>query len=93
MEHQNVCHGCRHAHDCQRIYDRLGRANGPSVAGPAVVAFVLPVLVFVTSFGVSRWLLHGRLEQQSHFPLAFVTALLVTTCVMWVVSRVARPGR
>jgi hypothetical protein len=90
MEQQKLCHGCSHAHDCQRVYEQLGRTGGPSVAGRALLAFVLPVLVFVTSLTLFRWLLEGRLGQQRQLLISLVSALIATTCFMWVVSRITK---
>ncbi len=45
------CDGCVHRHTCSEVYERLGHRRGPNVAMTSVVAFVLPIAVFIMVLG------------------------------------------
>jgi len=84
MASQKYCQDCIQKHDCKRIYEQLGDSPGPSVALKAILAFVLPVLVFIVSLTVFERLLAGVIATgRMQTALVFVLALLVTfVCVL-----------
>ena len=47
MAQQKFCEDCNQKHDCREVYQKLGNTKGPSVVLKAVVAFLLPILVFI----------------------------------------------
>ncbi len=75
MEHAEPCKGCSQAHDCARVYERLGHAGGPSVAWKAVVAFVLPVVAFIAALATFDRLLERAMAERHRTPAAVVMAL------------------
>ena len=79
------CDGCHQADGCKEAYRRLGCDKGPSVVLPAVVAFLLPLVVLAVSLGGFGWLLEGRIAEPYQTPVALVLALFVTTGLMLVV--------
>ena len=80
------CNGCSQAHDCKRIYEQLGHTGGPSVALKVIMAFALPIILFVAALAIFGHLLHERLSERTETPVAFVLAAAVTVGVMLVVS-------
>jgi hypothetical protein len=52
MAELKPCQGCSQKHECQEIYRQLGKARGPSVAFKVMVAFLLPLLIFIASLAV-----------------------------------------
>jgi len=89
MKQTEPCNGCSQAHDCARIYERLGHAGGPSVAWKAVVAFVLPVVAFIAALATFDRLLERAVTERHRTPAAVVMALvfavgltLATSCVL-----------
>ena len=52
MVQQEICHNCRQKHDCQEVYRRLGNSTCPSVVTKTIVAFLLPLVVFIISLVV-----------------------------------------
>jgi len=91
MTQSKSCEGCSQAHDCTKVYEQLGCAEGPSVAPAALLAFLLPVVVFVAALGGFGWLLKGRVAGPYVTPLAAALALLTTTGVMLVARVLTRP--
>ena len=63
----NPCEKCGYRHGsgrcCIDIYQQLGRAKGPSVVGKALVAFVLPILVFIGSVILAEYILSAVLAE------------------------------
>ena len=78
MVQAQTCDRCSEAHDCQQIYRKLGRAEGPSVAVKVLVAFALPIFVFLACLAGFGHLLRGRLGEPYRTPLVFVLALAIT---------------
>jgi hypothetical protein len=73
--------GYRHGHGrcCIDIYQQLGQAKGPSVAGKALLAFVLPLLLFIGSLILAEYILSAFMaEGASRTFVAFLAALVVT---------------
>ena len=84
MALQRFCKDCIQKHDCKRIYEQLGDSPGPSVAIKAILAFLLPSMVFIVSLAVFERMLAGAIAtEQMQTALSFVFALLVTfVCVL-----------
>ena len=59
MEEQENCQGCCQKDQCREIYRQLGNAEGPSVVCKVVVAFLLPIVVFISVLMVFEEILAG----------------------------------
>jgi hypothetical protein len=83
MELQKFCQDCIQKHDCQRIYEQLGDFSGASVTLKVILAFLLPLIVFVVSLAVSKRVLAGAIgTEEVQVVLSFMLALLATfVCV------------
>ncbi len=55
-----------------------------------LVAFLLPLVLFIVLLGTFDWLLKGRSAGSSRTPLALILALLVTAGLMLAVRAVSR---
>ncbi|MDI6449577.1 hypothetical protein [Anaerobaca lacustris] len=86
MGQARPCDGCRQAHNCAAVYERLGRAGGPSVALKAMVAFALPIAAFAIVLATFEHLLANAVAERSRTFVAFVVALALTVGLMRVVS-------
>jgi len=84
MASQRFCQDCIQKHDCKRIYEQLGGSPGPSVALKVILAFLLPLMVFIVSLAVFERVLAGAIDtERMQTILSFVLALLVTfVCVL-----------
>ena len=84
MAEQKFCENCKQKHDCQRIYEQLGDIKGPSVVIKVIVAFLLPILVFIVSLAFSERILSGvESSERVKTALSFLLALLVTfVCIL-----------
>jgi uncharacterized membrane protein len=59
MVPQSSCKECIQRHDCQKVYEKLGNTPGESVVLRVVLAFLLPMVVFIVSLAVSERVFAG----------------------------------
>jgi len=52
MVEQNFCQNCYQKHDCQKVYRQLGEAQRPPITLKIIVAFLLPLVVFIVSLAI-----------------------------------------
>ena len=79
MESQKFCQDCIQEHDCQRIYEQLGDSSDDSVTFKVILAFLLPLIIFIVSLVVSDRLFAGAIKTEGlQMALSLLLALLVT---------------
>ena len=86
MIRQEFCHTCKQKNDCRRVYRDLGHIEGPPVAAKVVLAFLLPLLVFIVSLWIFERILAGAIHK-GHVvtSISFLLALLITfACIMMI---------
>jgi hypothetical protein len=93
MARPNECDGCRQAHACPELYGKAGSDEGPALTFPSLVAFVLPLVLFVAALGGLSRLLPGRVVEPYRTPLALALALATTAALMLAGRFVARRQR
>ncbi|MFZ2147336.1 MAG: hypothetical protein WAV28_08955 [Sedimentisphaerales bacterium] len=97
MAEQEFCEKCKQKHNCQEVYRRLGDVKGPSVVIKVVVAFLLPLVVFIVCLAVSEKILDRAISnEQLQTALSCLLALLssfVCVLIVRVIHRRAGQGR
>ncbi len=88
MVEQEFCQGCIQKHDCQKIYQRLGETEGPSVVMKVIAAFLLPMVVFIVALVAFEEILAGAKGLQT--ALSFLLALSVTFISILIIKAVNR---
>ena len=79
MVEQKFCQDCDKGHHCQKVYERLGKANGPSVVWRVVIVFLLPMVVFIVFLAVFEGILAGVIDGRGpRTAIGFLLALLLT---------------
>ena len=79
MDENEFCGNCNQKHNCGSIYNQLGNTNGPSVVVKVVIAFLLPLLVFIISLAIFEEIFAKTINNQLvQTALCMVSALLVT---------------
>lgn len=78
MVEQNFCQNCYQKHDCQKVYRQLGEIKGPPITFKIIVAFLLPLVVFIVSLAVfeaifSKAINTGPLQTALSLLLALLT--------------------
>ena len=84
MDKDEFCSGCHQKNDCKEAYERLGKVKGPSVAIRAIIAFLVPIAVFIIALaGFER--LFGKVveSRDGRVALSALAALFITlACIM-----------
>jgi len=84
MTENKFCGNCNQKHNCGSIYNQLGNIRGPSVVFKVVVAFLLPLVVFIFSLAAFQEIFTKAISSQSmQILLSLASALLVTfSCIL-----------
>ena len=90
MTGQKFCKHCSQSHDCQKVYQQLGKAKGPSVASKAAVAFLLPIMAFIAALAAFEKILAGLVNsKQARTAISFLlagSAVLVWVLIVKVIN-------
>jgi len=78
MADEKFCQGCNQSHRCQEVYEHLSRMGGPSVVSKVILAFLLPIVVFIGSLAVFEEILAGVIQSKE---LQTVTGLVLALVI------------
>ena len=86
MSQENFCQDCHQKDECQEAYRRLGSSECPPVFYKTVVAFLMPMVVFIVFLAVFEKILSGgnysQLSHRTQTAIGFLMALVVTVVFM-----------
>ncbi|MHC4738510.1 MAG: hypothetical protein ACYS9Y_06365 [Planctomycetota bacterium] len=84
MEQQENCQGCYQKDQCQEVYRQLGNVEGPSVVCTVVVAFLVPIVVFIGVLAVFEGTFAGVISSKGVQTICgFLSAVAATyACVL-----------
>jgi hypothetical protein len=82
------CNSCGQKDRCQEVYEKLGHREGPNIAFKAVLAFVVPIAVFVGAALLTQNLLKNKIENASLIVLIqLATGLAAAGLVVFMIRR------
>jgi len=84
MVKENICQECSQKESCQQAFEKLGNAKGPSVAIKSILAFLLPLVIFIAALAVSEKIFQKN-AGISFLLAAGLTALYIL--IVWSVSK------
>ena len=90
MIQKESCQTCKQKGDCAEVYRDLGNTEGPPVAARAVLAFLLPLVVFIASLGISERLLTRATSEGRVSTAVSLLLALAFTFVCILATRVIR---
>jgi hypothetical protein len=91
MVEQEHCRDCNERHACRDVFEKLGRAAGPSVVLKVVLAFLLPLVIFIVSLAVFEWVLAGMIEAEAvQTGVSVLLALAVTFLAILIIKVINR---
>ncbi len=91
MAQEEFCQDCNQKHDCQKIYEQLGNVKSPSVVFKVIVAFLLPVVVFIVSLAVFEEVLAKAVNtEELQTLLSFLISLFITFVCILIVQVINR---
>lgn len=84
MVQQDRCQQCSQRQNCGELYEQLGKSEGASIVKKVVIAFLLPLVVFISSLAVFERIFSGVVSAgQAQSALSLVSALLLTlVCIL-----------
>lgn len=82
MKSDDHCSGCAQKDTCRSAYEKLGKFQGPSVVWKVIVAFLVPIGVFIGSLAGIQRLLSSRLEGKALILVSFLLSLCLTLLVV-----------
>ena len=91
MKRDDYCSGCSQKDTCRQVYEKLGKAEGANVAPRAIVAFLVPIGVFIGSLAGSQRLLSGRFEEKTLILISFLLAVCMTLLVVFIIRVIRSP--
>lgn len=78
MTQDRQCKGCQHHNTCDDMYRRLGHSQAPPVTVHVLVAFVMPLIVFVFSLAGAQKIWSALAYPQLITLMSFLSALAAT---------------
>lgn len=91
MKSDNNCSQCGHKDGCRLMYEKLGKAGGSGVAMKAIIAFLVPIGVFIGTLAAGERLLQDRFEENILTLVSFSLAVCVTLLVVFVIRAMNGP--
>lgn len=91
MKSDSNCSGCTQNDTCRQAYEKMGKAAGPNVATKAIIAFLVPILVFIGILAAGQRLLKGRFEENILTVVSFLAAVCITLLVVFVIRAIRGP--
>ena len=88
MVQEKFCEGCNESNKCREIYRKLGNVKGPSVTLKVIVAFLLPLVVFIVSLAVFERVFTKSIDTEGLRTAVSVLAAFVVTFVFILIIKV-----
>ena len=94
MAQQKFCQSCNQKHKCQEVYRQLSEAKCPSVVFKVVVAFLLPIVVFIAALAIFEKILSGfEITADLRAVLSMAVSLSVTAVFVLIVRASKAPNK
>lgn len=87
MTQQKLCQQCGQSQSCRQVYQQLGGMQGPSVVWKVIIAFLLPMAVFIGALVVFEEILAEWINlRELLIILSFLSALLATFIFIYILK-------
>ena len=94
MFQQKFCQECNQKRNCKEVYQQLGKAGSPSVVFKVVIAFLVPLVVFIAALAIFKAILAGIINsKEAQTALSFLLALSVTFVAVLVIKMIGKQLR
>jgi len=91
MAEEKFCQGCHQKHRCQEVYEHLSKMECPSVVPKVVVAFLLPILVFIGSLAAFEEILAKVIQSKElQTVIGLLLALVVSIAFVFITKVINR---
>ena len=83
------CQGCRYRHTCEEVYNKLGHSRAGPVSLKIILAFLLPLIVFITSIAFFERIFSRALNAEwLVMLLSLFTAVSITLVSTLIVKKI-----
>jgi uncharacterized membrane-anchored protein len=89
-EDNNKCQGCSDRQKCEEVYQKMGQGEGPPVTFSVVMAFLLPLVIFIAVLAAGQVLLKRLNANLPATAVSLVAACLVTAGYVLVASLIVK---
>lgn len=91
MAEEKFCQGCHQKHRCQEVYEHLSKMGGPSVVFKVILAFLLPILVFIGSLAAFEEILARVIHSKElQTVIGLLLALVVSSAFVFITRVINR---
>ena len=80
----NICQECSQKESCKQAFEKLGNVKGPSVAIKSILAFLLPLVIFIAALAVLEKIF------QKNAGISFLLAAGLTAIYILIVGSVSK---
>jgi uncharacterized membrane protein (DUF485 family) len=91
-EDNDKCKGCSDRQSCKDVYQKMGESEGPPLTFGVIMAFLLPLLIFIAALAAGQVLLKRLNANLPVTVISLILAFLVTACYV-LVARVIVKNR
>ncbi len=83
------CQGCRYRHTCEEVYNKLGHSRASPVTSKVVLAFLLPLIIFIASIAFFKRIFSLALNAEwLVIVLSLFTAVSITLILTLIVKKI-----
>ena len=93
MKSDNNCSQCGHKDGCRLMYEKLGKTRGPSVVLKVIVAFLVPIAVFIGILATAQYFLRNQFEEKTLTLVSFLLAVCLTLVVVFIIRAISGPAK
>lgn len=83
MTTDKKCSSCKDSHNCSAVYGQIGNAKGPSIAFKTIIAFPLPIIIFIVALAVCESWLKSVFDDK-FFPSAIGALVALIAVVVYI---------
>jgi hypothetical protein len=86
-----ICKGCSQEQSCRSVYQKLTSFRGPSIVFKFILAFLLPLIIFIASLATFEQILAEIIsKKQLRIICSFLAAFSITFVVLLIVKVINR---
>ena len=85
------CSHCSKPNDCKTAYEQAGSVEGPSVAGGAITAFLVPIVVFIIAYmGFEKLFAQSFASERMLSVAGFLSSIVISLIYVIIVGMLCR---
>ncbi len=91
MADEKFCQGCHQKHRCQEVYEHLSHVRGRGIVFKVILAYLLPIMVFIGSLAAFEEILAGVIQSKElQTVISLVLALLLSIAFILITRVIKR---